>query len=338
MHFTLTLTVIIDMMNKYNSALIFLLISIVSCVNSSQKDREINIVDKNNYTLIVELGIENEKISKHWYDAISDRMNKQQLDSLKQVKRKLTEEEFQWHNLIQRKVKLWPQMIDSIKIPFGNINIDDTTYVLLGYLGNDDAFTFQSQTVCFDLTALNNAYGSALNSANFNRIDRFFAHEYTHLLSNEWARLNKLQISNYQDSILWECIYEGIGMYRSMSAKWFPVGDSLSEVAAKTFEKLYPEFTERMSTIFTSETLTEKEKEALHKNLSRGSMTQKWGALPVGVWLALESNDDDKNLIPWIDKGPDAVLLLAKKYLPEDKKGEIERVIEKQQLTRNNKH
>jgi len=43
---------------------------------------------------------------------------------------------------------------------------------------------YQIKTICFDLNQLQNQYGAASASVNDNRIDRFFAHELTHLLFN----------------------------------------------------------------------------------------------------------------------------------------------------------
>ena len=54
----------------------------------------------------------------------------------------------------------------------------------------------------------------------------------------------------------------------------------------------------------------------------------KWGALPVGVWLAIEAKGDDKNLIPWINMGPDAIIPLAKKYLDGKSKQRFNKVFE----------
>lgn len=166
-----------------------------------------------------------------------------------------------------------------------------------------------------DLAALRKGYTSAKDSVNTNRMDRLFAHEYTHLLSKEWGRETELKLTTYKNSILWECMFEGLGMYKSMSVKWFPKGDSLSEVLSKTFETLYPIFAERLITIETSKNLSEDDKIRLHKKLSRGSMKKKRGALLVAVWLALEANGNDQNLIPWIAMDPNAIIPLVKKYL-----------------------
>jgi len=109
-------------------------------------------------------------------------------------------------------------------------------------------------------------------------------------------------------------------MYRSMSDKWFPVGDSLSVTSRNTFNILYPKFAERIIKVSTHPNLTSEEENNLHANLSSGSMKKKWGALPVAVWLALEAKGDDKNLIKWVNKGPDAIILLAEKYLTDESK------------------
>jgi len=313
---------------KIKIKICILLFAVVSCDNPEKKasPKSECIIS---YAVLVNLCIENNKISTDLRNALTTRQSEKYLDSLSQVKRSLTKEENEWYELIGSRTKQWIQLKDSLKVPFGNIYINDTTYVFLGYQGSDDGFTYQYQTVCFDLSALQNAYGSAKDSINTNRMDRLFAHEYTHLLSKEWARQKELKLTNYKDSILWECIYEGMGMYRSMSTKWFPIGDSLSDVSLRTFESLYPIFSEHLTTIHTSKELSEVDKIRLHKNLSRGSMKQKWGALPVGVWLALEANGDDKNLIQWINKGPDAVIPLAMIYLRGESKIEFEKTFDK---------
>lgn len=280
--------------------------------------------------VLIKLCVEDDQITDDWIDALERREPKAYLDSLKKVVLPLNEEELAWYNLITSRAEVWSQMRDSIRIPFENISTSDTIQVFLGYQGLDDAFSHNLNTVCFDLTAMHNTYGSAMDPVNTNRADRFFAHEYTHLLSKEWARQNTLTLQNFRDSILWECIYEGLGMYRSMSEKWFPVQDSLSPIAASTFEDLYPIFTDRMIGIHAKDEFSSEEKRALHRYLSYGSMKKKWGALPIGVWLALEARGNDKNLIKWVNQGHKSVMPLAQKYLPQHLKDSLRNRIENQ--------
>lgn len=302
-----------------------LLLLIASCNNKKKTISRVT-KSKHNYITKVNLCIQHDKISNKWINVLTGRHNKNFIDSLSQVETPVTKEEIEWYELVDAKALQWNQLKDSLKVPFGNIYINDTTNIYLGYQGYDDAFTYKYQTICFNLTSLVREYGSAKEPKNRIRMSRFFAHEYTHLLSKEWARQTKLNLKTYKDSILWECMYEGLGMYRSMSNKWFPKGDSLSTVASKTFETLYPIFTERLTTIETSKNLSKEDKIRLHKNLSRGSMKKKWGALPVAIWLAIESNGNDKNLIPWINMGPSALIPLAKKHLTGENKIKFKKV------------
>lgn len=109
-------------------------------------------------------------------------------------------------------------------------------------------------------------------------------------------------------------------MYRSLNPKWMPVTGELPGLSTTTLENLYPLFVDRLTTIETAKTLTPEEKERLKKNLSMGAVNQKWGAFPVAIWLALESNGDDKKLKSWISLGSESVIHLAKKYLTANHK------------------
>lgn len=272
-------------------------------------------VSGGNKVIVVKMGIKAEKISDEWKAAISGRMSKDLIDSFARIQRKLTDEEIEWKKMIASKVIKWNNYRDSLAVPFQNIILPDTIFVLLGFLGDDDGFTFEKQTLCMDLTALYRVYGKADIEENSSRINRIFAHEYTHLLHKEWARKTGYSTKTFMDEILWECLYEGIGMYRSLNPRWLPANDTVPAVTRSALDELYPIFTERMITIKKSAALSDSEKQKLHANLSRGSVNKKWGAFPVAIWLSWEANGNEKNLVKWINNGPQAVIELAKKYL-----------------------
>jgi hypothetical protein len=213
-----------------------------------------------------------------------------------------------------QKVDHWNQMRDSLSVPFGKTSTPETIYVLVGFLWNDDGFTFGLNTVCLDVTALFQNYGSASLKENSNRIDRIFAHEFTHVIHKNWVKQNHARIETFRDSILWECLYEGIGMYRSLTEKWFPKNGIMPEVTQKALNELIPVFRDKMIIINSKEEFSSVEKEQINKGLSRGPVQKKWGAFPVAIWLFLESNGNDKNLQTLIDKGPEGIIELAKKY------------------------
>lgn len=270
----------------------------------------------NTKTIIIKSGVESNYLSPEWKMALTVRMSQEKIDSFAAVRRSLTTDEIKWKELIHLKAVHWNSLRDSLAVPFNNLLLADTVFVLTGFLGNDDGFTWNNNTVCFDVTALNNVYGDAAAQENNERIDRIFAHEYTHLLHKRWAAKVNYRPASFKEEILWECWYEGMGMYRSLTAKWKPVNGIIPAQTQESLHELYPLFAEKMRTLKFNPVLTENEKMAVRKGLSRGPVNKKWGAFPVAIWLLLEADGDDRKLVKWIDMGPDAVLILAKKYLP----------------------
>lgn len=270
---------------------------------------------KSSDTIIIQSGFIHEKASPDWLEALKSRMPAEKIDSISRVRQMVTAAELKWKNMIESKTPAWNSFRDSLALPFPSISISDTIYVLTGYGGYDDGFTYGQQTICLDLTALQREYGNAGLSENDSRIDRIFSHEYTHLLHKAWAAKTKLELRTFRDSILWECLYEGIGMYRSLNARWLPVEGKLPAVTQEVLKELNPVFAQRIHTIESGQQLTAEEKISLHKNLSRGPVNKKWGAFPVAVWLAMEAKGNDQRLAYWMDLGPEGVILLYKKYL-----------------------
>jgi len=265
--------------------------------------------------VIFKSGIFNLRYSNDWKKAVENRMSKERLDSLSNISRPLTPEEQAWQNLIASKTGKWNTMRDSLLVPFSNVIVPDIIFVLVGFLWQDDGFSYQLNTVCFDVTAMLQKYGSASLPENSNRMDRIFAHEFTHVIHKNWVKKNNFVVKNFCDSILWECLYEGIGMYRSLTDRWMPKKNAIPEVSQQALKELYPIFREKLKIIDSKKEFTSVEKESIHKGLSRGPVNKKWGAFPVAIWLSLEAKGNDKNLISWIEKGPEGVLLLAEKYL-----------------------
>lgn len=267
--------------------------------------------------VIVQQGYASGQLTKSWLKTLESRMAAEGIDSFAALNRPVSGEEEEWRRLIESRATHWNTIRDSLATAFRPIRLADTICVLLGFLGNDDGFTYGGQTVCLDLTALLRAYGPATLHENHDRVDRIFSHEYTHLLHKEWAKRNNYSPKNTRDEVLWECFYEGLGMYRSLNDKWKPVNGRLPKVTLETLERLVPIFTDHMRTINARPDLGGEEKRQIQKNLSRGMVSQKWGAFPVAIWLLLEAEGDERNLQQWVERGPMAVMELAKKYVKE---------------------
>ncbi len=258
---------------------------------------------------------ENGLPTQHWLKAIEKRHNAEVLTGFAKTARRYNSAETRWLQLITKKLPVWTTMVDSMRIPFSDIPAPDTVYILPGNQGGSDAFVSAPITICFNLEKLGQFYGAATSAANDDHIDRFFAHEFTHVLHKVWRRQNSQKIETPLERALWECMTEGLGNYRSLSGKWQDGNGNLSAHANKVLDRLQPIFAARMSALATA---NEVEADSLLKGLSTGKFERKWGALPVALWLAQEAQGNDENLRPWVNAGPSGILKLARKYLPEE--------------------
>ena len=107
-------------------------------------------------------------------------------------------------------------------------------------------------------------------------------------------------------------------MYRSLSQKWLPIAGKLPSLSLSTLEQLYPEFVNNLVLVKINDQLSTEEKNRIQARLSRGPVNQKWGALPMGLWLAMEAAESENKLVGWNELGLDGVIKLALKYLPEE--------------------
>lgn len=250
-----------------------------------------------------------------WREAVRHRYSDVALDSVATEVRRPTSTERAWRDLIAERRHAWERSVDSLRMPFADTRPPDSVTILLGLHGGNDAFVHGPTTICFDLGRLQKEYGDAGSEMNRGRIDRFFAHEFTHLLHKAWARDHPVRLTTPLEEALWECLVEGVGNYRSLSPRWVGPGGTLTDHARTVLARLEPVFAERISALSTA---TTEEAPRLIEGLSDGPFDRKWGALTVALWLAQEAQGDDRRLKPWIDAGLDGVLILAHRYLPEE--------------------
>ncbi|HNC31189.1 MAG TPA: hypothetical protein PKX08_14340, partial [Cyclobacteriaceae bacterium] len=84
--------------------------------------------------VLVEPGFGENRVSDAWLEALRTRQSKPYLDSLAQVARPLTGDEHDWFTLIQSRAARWNSFRDSLSIPFDGITLNDSIFVLTGYL------------------------------------------------------------------------------------------------------------------------------------------------------------------------------------------------------------
>jgi len=220
-----------------------------------------------------------------------------------------------WRDLIVSRSDAWTATMPGLELPFGDTEPPALLNVLVGNVGAMDAFVVDDTTIAFDVSALQRIYGDASDPVNARRIDRFFAHEYTHVIHRAWRAQRNLDLQTPLERALWHCLTEGLGNYRSLSERWFADGGGLSEHARATVARLEPILVERLGRLAAA---GDAEEEALTQGLSMGPFEEKWGALPVALWLAEEVAADPDALTAWIERGPWGVLALAQRHLPAD--------------------
>lgn len=220
----------------------------------------------------------------------------------------------EWTKKLLGKKQKWSELIPSLKSSFRSLPIPDTLYILLGNQCGDDAFSMDGNTICFDISQLTKQYGNANDSINNARADRLFAHEYTHILHTAWLKQNPVRLNTPFERALWECWYEGLGHYRSLSEKWLPQNNTSPPITLEVMNQLTPLFISRMNSLYLSKG---EDEDSLRKGLSTGRIDTKWGAFTVAIWIALETNGDPKKLNKLIEKGPQSVIYLAKKNTTE---------------------
>lgn len=251
-----------------------------------------------------------------WLSAVSVFNNQVALDALAGAQKLWSEEELAWARLIEERLATWTTLQSELLMPFGAIETPDTVAIVLGNQGGQDAFVPGDSVIGFDLSRLLAIYGAAAAPGNSDRIDRFFAHEYTHIAHNAWRRHKGLQLATPLKQALWACLTEGLGNYRSLSSRWRDDQRRLTPHAVGTLQRLQPEFTARIAALAHA---SDSEADALMQGLSTGPFEQKWGALTVALWLARETQQDgDTALRYWVEQGPGGVLELALKYLPAE--------------------
>lgn len=249
-----------------------------------------------------------------WLNAARKFNDDDQIQILKSVRRPFTAEEAGWQELIASRLDKWQQMTPGLLQPFGEIRPPALVGVLIGNVGASDAFIADPTVIAFDLSQLLKAYKAASLPVNADRIDRIFAHEYTHVLHKIWRRERGLELESPLEVALWACLTEGVGNLRSLSARWRNSDGSLSEHSEMVLDRLTPVFVSRLKAI---ESATADEAEELMQGLSMAPFEEKWGALPVALWLAAETASDENELSIWIERGPWGVIELANRHLPQ---------------------
>lgn len=258
-----------------------------------------------------------------WVEQLKIGLTPEQFDHLMTMQKQFTPAEAEWVALIKSKIPEWETRTREIIPPYKGLDIPRKISVVAGNVGYDDAFMAVGldTTIFFNVSKLVSGAGRATTAANSDRIDRYFDHEFTHLLQRPWFKKHPYPLTTHVEEALKGAYKEGFGTFRSISSKWVDGDGQITVHAEAKLTELETVFVQRLIALKTA---TDSEALTLMKDLSWGRFDQKWGALTVALWLVKETRGDDAKLISWVALGPDGILALADKNLPEELKAQLQ--------------
>lgn len=217
--------------------------------------------------------------------------------------------ERRWVVLIERRAASWQDETRTLAKNFAPLDGPELATIVVGNQGAEDAFTHDPQTIGFDVSRLLAEYGEATQPDNAARIDRFFRHEYVHLLQKAWIARHPYDTSTPLRAALFGIWAEGLGNYYSLSAKW---KDS-SSAATEALAALTPRLIARLGGLACAA-----DGRALSADLSVGRFDRKWGALPVALWLEADARRSPDALRRFVEAGPEGVWTFLERHVPVD--------------------
>lgn len=246
-----------------------------------------------------------------WLAMLRKRLSNDAFRNVESLHRPFTAEERAWLALAQARASLWQAEVARLAQPFSPLPPPEAR-IVLGNRGGDDAFTHDAHTIGFDLARLHALYGDASSAANIARIDRFFRHEYTHLLQKAWLAQHPVPLDSPFELALAELWTEGLGNWYSLSDSWRTLRAVPAGKTQETLQALAPRFVARLAALACT---SPRNGALLTADLSRGPFTQKWGALTVALWLEQEHARSPDALREFVLAGPLGVLELAARHL-----------------------
>lgn len=245
-----------------------------------------------------------------WQQMIRARLPAAAFEGVRDLEKPLTATERAWSDLIHARAGRWEAEIPVLARIIRPLDAP-AARIVLGNRGGDDAFTHDPHTIGFDLERLHAIYGDATDPANTARIDRFFRHEYTHLLQKAWLAEHPVPLDSPLDRALAEAWAEGMGNFHSLSDSWRTRNGLPAEKALVALESLEPRFVARLAAIACA---SPERAQRLTADLSRGRFDRKWGALPVALWLEREPGEPEAVLREFLLAGPAGVWALAERH------------------------
>jgi hypothetical protein len=256
-----------------------------------------------------------------WLTVLRRRLDPGAFDSVARIVHPLTLDEGRWSDTARAHAARWADEVPALVTPFDPISGPESVTVVVGNRGSEDAFTHDSLTIGFDLSALLRVYGPVDSGDNPQKLDRFFRHEFTHTLQKRWLARRPFLARTALESALLDIWLEGLGNYYSLGPKWQPTDARPSMTAAATLARLEPEFVERLSGLACADSIAAR---PLLKGLSSGPFDRKWGAVTAALWLQDGMTRSQGTLRAFVAAGPAGVWALAERHLAREQVAVLE--------------
>ncbi|HJS47737.1 MAG TPA: hypothetical protein VJ773_07115, partial [Gemmatimonadales bacterium] len=185
------------------------------------------------------------RATERWLEIVRRRLPERSHDSVASIRKPLTAGERAWEELIRARSVAWGDEALAVARPYRPVEPPRSILVLTGNRGAEDAFTHDSTTIGFDLAALQANYGTADLAENSARLDRFFRHEYAHVMQKAWWAVHPYPTDTPLRHALAEIWSEGLGNYHSLSTRWRREDGRRSPTAAAALTELEPRFVAR---------------------------------------------------------------------------------------------
>lgn len=254
-------------------------------------------------------GVENDGKATELWQAMA---RKRHPDAKPLTPRPMSDAHRRWADLIASRKDSWHREIPALAKHFEPVAGPDLATIVVGNQGAEDAFTHDPRTIGFDVSRLHDEYGDAALPENAARIDRFFRHEYVHLLQKAWVAQHPWDAGTPLRAALFEIWAEGLGNYYSLSSRWHSTNGEPSPAATRALNDLTPRFITRFAALACTTEGTQ-----LTADLSNGAFDRKWGALPVALWLDAEARNNPDAIRKFVLAGPEGVWALAERHVSE---------------------